>query len=106
MLSNPENVPLLFHSSAKKDRTEFAVTPFLLSLGVERKTVFGDYLLLARFMKKKYRNTVETDKRFALVYTVHRYLEAAFEVSDMESFLWNRLGVDVEFRRKFYTEAV
>ncbi|MBS1368886.1 MAG: tyrosine-protein phosphatase [Lentisphaeria bacterium] len=112
LLSNPENAPLLFHCSAGKDRTGFAAALFLLSLGVERETVFRDYLLSARFVKEKYRNAVEADGRFAPVYTVRReYLEAAFEVIDdefggVESFLRNRLGVDIELMRKLCTEAV
>ncbi|MFJ9772694.1 tyrosine-protein phosphatase [Kitasatospora sp. NPDC101157] len=45
LLAAPDGVPLLFHCSAGKDRTGWAAALVLTALGVERETVFADYLL-------------------------------------------------------------
>ncbi|MFH9349176.1 tyrosine-protein phosphatase [Kitasatospora sp. NPDC017646] len=45
LLADPDGVPLLFHCSAGKDRTGWAAALVLTALGVERETVFADYLL-------------------------------------------------------------
>ncbi len=44
ILSNPENVPMVFHCTAGKDRTGFAVAILLLSLRVSKEDVIENYL--------------------------------------------------------------
>jgi len=110
LLADSGNAPLLFHCSAGKDRTGFAAALFLLSLGVPRRTVLGDYLRSAELVREKYRRAIEEDARYAAVYTVRpSYLEAAFEVIDREyggpePFLADRLNVDASLMRSLYTE--
>ena len=62
-LANPANTPLLFNCSAGKDRTGLAAALFLASLGVDRKTIFQDYLLSAEFLIDKYENEVKARPR-------------------------------------------
>ncbi|WP_051813856.1 tyrosine-protein phosphatase [Kitasatospora sp. MBT63] len=45
LLAAPDGPPLVFHCSAGKDRTGWAAALVLTALGVDRDTVFDDYLL-------------------------------------------------------------
>lgn len=45
LLAVPDGPPLLFHCTAGKDRTGWAAAVVLTALGVDRDTVFADYLL-------------------------------------------------------------
>ncbi|MFB7667469.1 tyrosine-protein phosphatase [Kitasatospora sp. NPDC056138] len=45
LLAAPDGVPMLFHCSAGKDRTGWVAALALTALGVDRETVFEDYLL-------------------------------------------------------------
>ncbi|MFJ8040410.1 tyrosine-protein phosphatase [Kitasatospora sp. NPDC096147] len=45
LLAAPDGVPLLFHCSAGKDRTGWVAALALTALGVDRETVYQDYLL-------------------------------------------------------------
>jgi protein-tyrosine phosphatase len=45
LLAAPDGVPMLFHCSAGKDRTGWVAALALTALGVDRDTVFADYLL-------------------------------------------------------------
>jgi protein-tyrosine phosphatase len=44
-LSRPERLPLFFHCTAGKDRTGWTAAIVLTALGVDRETVYADYLL-------------------------------------------------------------
>jgi protein-tyrosine phosphatase len=44
-LSAPQNLPLLFHCTAGKDRTGIAAMLLLLTLGVPEETIVADYTL-------------------------------------------------------------
>jgi len=44
-LANPDNLPLLYHCAAGKDRTGIMTALVLLLLGVDRATVVMDYML-------------------------------------------------------------
>ena len=109
-LADPANLPLLFNCSAGKDRTGLAAALFLSSLGVDRETVFGDYLLSAVHLRDKYQSQIDENPGLAPLYTVRReYLQAAFDEIDSryggtEAYLREQLGVDVELMRRLYTE--
>ncbi|MGF1428805.1 tyrosine-protein phosphatase [Kitasatospora sp. LaBMicrA B282] len=45
LLAAPDGPPLLFHCTAGKDRTGWVAALLLTALGVDRETVFEDYLL-------------------------------------------------------------
>ena len=48
-----DNLPLLFHCTAGKDRTGFVAAAILKFLGVPDETVFADYLLTNELMGKR-----------------------------------------------------
>ena len=52
LAQNPENLPLVNHCTAGKDRTGFGSALLLLLLGVPEKTVMEDYLLSNGFREK------------------------------------------------------
>ncbi|MDL2228634.1 tyrosine-protein phosphatase [Treponema sp. OttesenSCG-928-L16] len=111
ILSDPANAPLLFHCSAGKDRTGFAAAILLAALGVDRETIYADYLLSAEYLEGKYRRITRKAPQLAPLMTVKReYLEAAFETMErmggsIDAYLTDRLGADIGLLRSLYTEA-
>ena len=110
LLACPENLPLLFHCTAGKDRTGFAAALFLSALGVDRETVLDDYMLSNECLKNKYVAGIDYDDVMQPLFAVSRdYLAAAFAVIDdqydgMDTYLRERLGVDIEYMRRNFTE--
>lgn len=109
-LAAPENLPLLFHCTAGKDRTGVAAALFLSSLGVDRKIIVEDYLRSAECLRRKYVKGVDYDDVSEPLYFVFpEFIAAAFEVIDaepggMEAHLRDRLGVDTGRMREIFTE--
>jgi protein-tyrosine phosphatase len=109
-LMNENNLPLLFHCSAGKDRAGFAAAMFLSALGVDRETVIQDYLLSGIYVEEKYAATVSAAPYLAPVMTVYRdYIEAAFDTIDkdyggVENYLRNELDVDLELMKSIYVK--
>lgn len=115
-------VPLVFHCSAGKDRTGVAAALVLSALGVERETIYEDYLLTnsavdleGHFVRQR-GNTLglggtwealdqlPADARRALLAADADYLEAAFrtierEHGSVERYLEAALGVGPGERR-------
>ncbi|QQO10415.1 tyrosine-protein phosphatase [Breznakiella homolactica] len=111
VISDPACPPFLFHCSAGKDRTGYAAALFLAALGVDRKTIFEDYLLSAECVWEKYRPFRAKTPELAPMFTVAaEYLEAAFDVIEteyggMENFLSRHLGADLKLLASLYTES-
>lgn len=110
LLHNPDNLPLLFHCTAGKDRTGFAAAMFLTALGADRETVMADYLQSRIFLQKRYAAGADYPEVLAPLYSVEpEFLQAAFEVIDRkydgpEAFLSRQLGVDEARLREIYLE--
>lgn len=110
VLADREKAPLLFHCSAGKDRTGFAAAMFLSALGVDRETIYGDYLLSVDLVADKYRPIVEKEPHLASLMTVRKeYLKTAFDLIDskyggIDNYLKNELKVDLDLMKKIYTE--
>jgi protein-tyrosine phosphatase len=110
ILSEPENTPLLFHCSAGKDRTGLAAALLLLALGVDRETVYADYMLSAEYLKDKFAEWCFSSPHLKPVFTIHRdYLDMAFaRIEDSyggtSAYLREELGADTGFLRRLYTE--
>ncbi|WP_354641427.1 tyrosine-protein phosphatase [Kitasatospora camelliae] len=111
LLAEPGGTPLLFHCSAGKDRTGWTAALVLTALGVDRATVFEDYLLTNERTAALIDHVVETFysrglmKDPTLLLPVFRadrgYLEAAFaEVeaswAGFDKFWQDGLGLDDE----------
>ncbi|MDL2321025.1 tyrosine-protein phosphatase [Desulfosarcina sp. OttesenSCG-928-B08] len=110
VLADPENVPVLFNCSAGKDRTGLAAALFLSALGVDRETIFQDYLLSVEPAERRYAVDIAEKPELRPLFTVRReYLEAAFDEIDtryggVEAYLTRQLGVDLKKMRRLYTE--
>jgi protein-tyrosine phosphatase len=109
-ISNPEYAPVLFHCSGGKDRTGLAAVFILSALGVDKNTVYEDYLLTEKCLKGKYSEWIARNKELEPLVTVERsYLDAAFAVLDeqyggIERYLVDELGADLRLLRELYTE--
>ncbi|WP_371480586.1 tyrosine-protein phosphatase [Kitasatospora sp. NBC_00315] len=89
LLAAPDGAPLLFHCSAGKDRTGWTAAILLTALGVDRDTVFADYLLTNERSAAVVENILDSFgtrglmREPALLLPVFRadrgYLEAAYE---------------------------
>jgi protein-tyrosine phosphatase len=110
ILSEPENTPLLFHCSAGKDRTGLAAALLLLALGVDRETVYADYMLSAEYLKDKFAEWCVSSPHLKPVFTIHRdYLDMAFaRIEDScggtAAYLREELNVDAGLLKRLYTE--
>ena len=110
IISDPSNLPLIFHCAGGKDRTGIAAALFLYSLGVDMENIYKDYLLSAELINKKYFNLVELNPKLAPGFTVKKeYLKAAFDTMEnnyggAEKYLANKLGADLQLLKSIYTE--
>lgn len=85
LLQDRDNLPLLFHCSAGKDRTGLGAALFLSALGVDREVIYQDYLLSARRARLRYRELLAQKPELAPLLTVKRsYLAGAFDALDAE----------------------
>ena len=106
----------IFHCNAGKDRAGFATALFLSALGVERETIFKDYLesniYLHNFIEKTVAFVNTKDLKGELLIPVlgvrKEYLEAAFKLIDnkyhgIENYL-KLLNIDSKKLRQLYLE--
>ncbi|WP_052433131.1 tyrosine-protein phosphatase [Streptacidiphilus carbonis] len=109
LLADPDGVPLLFHCTAGKDRTGWVAAIVLTALGVDRETVYEDYLLtnvrsaalIERIMEVFDARGVMSDPTLMLpvIRAEAGYLDAAFAAvaagwPDFDAFLAEGLGLD------------
>jgi protein-tyrosine phosphatase len=110
ILAEPDSAPLIFHCSAGKDRTGVAAALLLAALGVDRETIFQDYLLSGECLEGKYTKWIKSAPHLAPFMTVDpRYIAAVFRYIDtgfggVERYLREALGADPEQLRERYTE--
>lgn len=115
-LTQPDNVPHLFHCTAGKDRTGFAAAILLLTLGVSEQQVIDDFLLSNAFLADQIDKNLktiasrsktplnETDLRQVLGVTSSS-LEGAFAAmrnsfGSIDNFIEQGLGVEQKTREK------
>ncbi len=109
LLAEPDGTPLLFHCTAGKDRTGWVAAIVLTALGVDRDTVYQDYLLtnersastVKRVMDMFTQRRVLQDPSLMvpLIRAQAAYLDAAFAAvaegwADFGDFLAEGLGLD------------
>lgn len=109
LLADPDGVPLLFHCTAGKDRTGWTAAIVLTALGVDRDTVYEDYLLtnarsaalIERIMEVFNTNGIMEDPTLMLpvIRADAAYLDAAFAAVEdgwpsFGAFLGEGLGLD------------
>jgi protein-tyrosine phosphatase len=94
-----EDVPVVFHCTAGKDRTGFAAALILLALGVPRQVVLQDYLLTNELSQHAPRDADIPPDALAVLWRVQEgFLEAALQIVDtdhggVERYLDKRLGL-------------
>jgi protein-tyrosine phosphatase len=107
LVANPQELPLLFHCTAGKDRTGWLAAIILTALGVDRGTVMSDYLRTTELNAtgRDYMITTlsarveEPEIILPLLEARREYLEAAFAEADlryggMDGYLRDGLGLD------------
>lgn len=100
-----EDIPLLFHCTAGKDRTGFAATLILSALGVDRATIRHDYLATNRIWQPPADLASHLPPAAAkMLLSAHpAFLDAAFAAIDaayptMDDYLADKVGLDGERR--------
>ena len=90
LIMQPENLPVLVHCTAGKDRAGFASALILRTLGVPLETIYDDYLLTNYYSAEKIARAVfmiraaslfqvDEDQLRAVVGVERRFLEAGFD---------------------------
>lgn len=103
-----EDVPLIFHCSAGKDRTGVAAAFILTALGVDRETVFSDYEISNTYLRDKYAHIEEAKPYLRGLFTVKKaFLDEAFVLIEanhgsITAYLENVLNVDIALMRRRY----
>jgi len=108
LLQEEENIPLVFHCTAGKDRTGYGAYLFLSSLGVDEQTALQDYLASNNYLAAKYGSYMEKYPDLKPLFEVRpEYLKTAIdqirkEHGNVENYLTNVLNVDIEKMRELY----
>lgn len=123
LLTAPKNKAVLWHCSAGKDRAGFGTALVLTALGVDKKTIYKDFLLsnkyrkqtndaaLAALKKKGASKTELKNNYYGLIvekqYLDQAYKDAAKHYGSMSGFLHKGLGLtssDINRLRTKYLE--
>ena len=102
LLLDNNNLPLLQHCTAGKDRTGYGVMLILSILNVDKETIIEDYLLSNDYLKTLNSKDVKLTKFQKLASQVKReYLLSAIETIDNEyggaiNYIKSELGFDDE----------
>lgn len=110
LLQSTNNIPLLFHCSAGKDRTGMAAALFLYALGVEEKEIWDDYLSSNVYLGDKYRKYVQKYPNLKSLFEVKAsYLKAGIDkvkkdFGSVQNYLIQVLKVDVDKLKSLYLE--
>jgi protein-tyrosine phosphatase len=111
LLADPAGTPLLFHCTAGKDRTGWTAAIVLTALGVDRATVYEDYLLTNERTAALIEHVLDSfgtrgvmqdpSLMLPIIRAESGYLDAAFDAvaegwPSFEEFLADGLGLDAD----------
>ncbi|MDR2010593.1 MAG: tyrosine-protein phosphatase [Bacteroidales bacterium] len=108
LIQNEDNVPLLFHCTAGKDRTGMGAALILFSLGVDENTILDNYLLSNKFLEEKYASYKSEFPVLKSLFEVKpEFLYAGINLikenhGSVENYLTNILNVDLEKMKEMY----
>lgn len=108
LLQNEENIPLLFHCTAGKDRTGMGAALILYALGVDEYAIMENYLASNIYLEEKYADYIAAYPSLRALFGVKQeFLEAGIqhikgEYGTVERFLEDVLEVDIEAFREMY----
>ena len=103
-LADADNLPLVFHCSAGKDRTGFGAALLLMTLGVPEETIFEDYRLTNTYWtegRQRLPGTLPDTLRDAVIAANDAYLRAAIDTlhevhQSLDVYLTRGLRMDAE----------
>ena len=107
-VSDEDKGPVLFHCTAGKDRTGVAAAFILYALGVDKETIFQDYLDSNIYLANKYSHLTQDNPQLAVMYGVSAsFLTTAFDAMEethgtVENYLKNVLNADIDALRAKY----
>lgn len=108
LLEDENQIPLLFHCTAGKDRTGMAAALVLYTLGADDETVMNDYLLSNRYLESKYGKLSEEYAALKPLLSVKpEFLRAGIDQirkdhGSIDHFLRNILEVDLQKMKSMY----
>lgn len=108
LVQNENDIPLIFHCSAGKDRTGMAAALFLYSLGVDEDRIMDDYLMSNRYLADKYSTYIAQMPNLKPLFEVKpEFLRAGIKQIEkdhgtVENYLRNILNVDIDKMREMY----
>lgn len=108
LLQDQEELPLLFHCSAGKDRTGTGAALVLYALGVDEKKIMDDYMASNTYLSDKYAKELEMYPNLIAVLTVKlEFLQTGIEriktdFGSIKNYLEQALGVDIQKFREQY----
>ena len=108
ILQNENNVPLLFHCSAGKDRTGMATAFILFALNVDEETILEDYLSSNMYLGNKYAAVIKQNPNLKPLFEVKpEFLMTGIDkikkdYGSIENYLKEVMNVDIDsFRSKY-----
>ncbi|MGM5629596.1 tyrosine-protein phosphatase [Apibacter raozihei] len=108
LIQHDENLPLLFHCSAGKDRTGLAAALLLSALNIPRETILEDYMASNEYLAGKYQSLFEKNPANKFLYTtLPEYLESALDevekkYGSVKTFLIDEMKVNIhELQQKY-----
>jgi protein-tyrosine phosphatase len=108
LIQNENDLPILFHCTAGKDRTGMATAFLLFALGVDRDTIIRDYMDSNTYLAGKYTILTKDNPQLAVLYSVKPdYLLTGIETMEkahgtVENYLSHVLDVDIAAIRSRY----
>lgn len=108
LLQSDDDIPLMFHCSAGKDRTGMGAALILLALGVDENIVLNNYLESNTYLAGKYSNYMAQKPELEpLLIVKPEYLKAGLEqikkdYGTIENYLTKVLNVDINKMREMY----
>jgi protein-tyrosine phosphatase len=104
MLSDKEDIPMLYHCTGGKDRTGYVTAMILLALDVDRKTIIDDYLMSnyyrrdsnLRSMKRARLIGLDAETLEYAILVRKEYMDAVFQVID-EKYGGNSAYLETKF---------
>ncbi|MDU1904939.1 MAG: tyrosine-protein phosphatase [Dysgonomonas sp.] len=108
LAQNENEIPLLFHCSAGKDRTGMGAALFLSSLGVDENTILENYLESNTYLADKYSKYIAERPNLKPLFEVKvEFLKAGIDQikndhGSIENYLTNVLKVDIEKMKQIY----
>lgn len=108
LLQNENDIPLMFHCSAGKDRTGMGAALILYALGVDEETIYNNYLQSNEYLGDKYASYIAKYPDLEPLFKVKKeFLKAGIDKikedhGSVENYLKNVLDVNIDKMKEMY----